>query len=450
MTNKDKKMIKRLIIIAIPIAIQNLINVGVSITDTLMIGNISELQLAAIAQANQPYFIFTTLIFGLASGSMVLNSQYWGDRNTKSIRSIIGLMIRIGVIMGAVASVVVILFSEQVVSVFTNERVVIEFGAKYLKIAGLSYVFSAFTGVYLMSLRSIQNVKISMYVYGMSFALNVFLNYILIFGKFGLPRMEIQGAALATLISRIFESVLVLIYIYKFENEIGFRLKNIFDKTSMYWRKITRYSVPVLMSEINWGLGISVQAAIIGRLGANVIAANSFINVFQQLGGIAIMGIGSGASIIIGNLIGKGKEKEEEVRRFSKIVVILSIGLGAIIVLAVVMIRPIAPSFINASEETAKLIKSMIYVSAYLLFFQSITVSTLAGVLRGGGDTVFCAINDVVTLWVLKIGIGLLCAFVLKLNPVLVYLILSSDEMVKALFAIPRVWGRKWIHYTTK
>lgn len=449
-TDKDKKMIKKLILIAIPIAIQNLINVGVSITDTLMIGNISELQLAAIAQANQPYFIFTTLIFGLASGSMVLNSQYWGENDKKSIRAIIGLMIRIGVILGILGSIVVTLFPSQVVSIFTNEKVIIELGVKYLRIAGLSYAFSSFTGIYLMSLRSIQNVKISMYIYGMSFALNVFLNYVLIFGKLGLPRLEIEGAALATLISRIFESILVVIYIYKFEKDICFKLINIFDKTSMYWRRITRYSLPVLMSEMNWGLGISVQAAIIGRLGANVIAANSFINVFQQLGGIAIMGIGSAASIIVGNLIGKGKSKEAEVRRFSKIVVVISIIAGAIIVIGVILIRPIAPSFIQASDETAELIKSMIYVSAYLLFFQSITVSTLAGILRGGGDTVFCAINDVATLWILKIGIGLYSAFVLKLNPVLVYLILSSDEMVKALFAVPRTWGKKWIHYTTK
>ena len=449
MSEKEKSLIKKLLLIAIPIAIQNLINVGVSVTDTLMIGNIDELQLAGISQANQPYFIFTTLIFGLASGSMVLNSQYWGKKDTNSIKSIMGLMMRIALIGGFIGSILVIAFPKQVVSVFTNEQIVIEYGARYIKIVGISYIFSAFTGVYLMGLRSIQNVKISMYIYSLSFILNVFLNYILIFGHLGMPRLEIQGAALATLISRIFESLLVIIYMYKFEKQIGYKLKDIFRKTHMYWRSIARYSLPVLLSEINWGLGISVQAAIIGRLGANLIAANSFINVFQQLAGVAIMGFGGGAAIIVGNLIGEGKKHENEVLSFSRLLVKLSFLLGIIIVIGIIIIRPIAPSFINASNETGKLIKDMLYVSAFLLLFQSVTVTTLAGVLRGAGDTVFCAINDVVTLWVLKITLGVTCAFILKLNPVLVYLILSSDEFFKTLVTVPRVWKGKWIHYTT-
>ena len=449
MTERQRELLKKIIIIAIPIAIQNLINVGVSVTDTLMIGNISELQLAGIAQANQPYFIFTTLIFGLASGSMVLNAQYWGKKDTSAIKSIMGLMMRIGIIGGLLASVLVLIMPEKMVSIFTNEPEVIKYGAEYLRIVGLSYVFSAFTGIYLMSLRSIQNVKISMYIYGLSFILNVFLNYTLIFGHFGLPRLENRGAALATLISRIFESILVLIYMYKIEDKVKYRIKDIFSKTSQYWRSIAVYSLPVLLSEINWGLGISMQAAIIGRLGANVIAANSFINVFQQLAGVAMIGIGGAAAVVLGNLIGKGKENEKEVISFSKLLVKISFVLGIIVVLLVLVIRPIAPSFIQASEETAVLIKNMLYVSAFLLFFQAITITIFVGILRGGGDTAFCAVLDIGTLWIFKIGLGLLCAFIFKLHPVLVYLILSSDECVKALITIPRVWKGKWIHYTT-
>ena len=213
MSEREKSLLKKLLLIAIPIAIQNLINVGVSVTDTLMIGNIDELQLAGISQANQPYFIFTTLIFGLASGAMVLNSQYWGKEDTNSIKSIMAFMMRIAVVGGLLGSIVVLAFPEQVVSIFTNEHIVIKYGARYIKIVGISYIFSAFTGVYLMGLRSIQNVKISMCIYGLSFVLNVFLNYILIFGHLGMPRLEIQGAAVATLISRIFESLLVIIYV---------------------------------------------------------------------------------------------------------------------------------------------------------------------------------------------------------------------------------------------
>ena len=161
------------------------------------------------------------------------------------------------------------------------------------------------------------------------------------------------------------------------------------------------------------------------------------------------MGFGGGAAIIVGNLIGEGKKHEKEVLNFSKLLVKLSFLLGIIIVIGIILIRPISPYFIKASNETAKLIKDMLYVSAFLLLFQSVTVTTLAGVLRGAGDTIFCAINDVVTLWVLKIVLGITCAFVLKFSPVLVYLILSSDEFFKTLVTVPRVWKGKWIHYTT-
>ena len=234
----ENKLYKKLLKIAIPISVQNLINVGVSITDTIMIGNISEVQLSGISQANQVYFIFTTLIFGLASGSTVLTSQYWGKKQVKPIREILGLMIRIGVICGILLGALVIAMPKEVMTVFTNDLEVIAYGAEYLKIIGYSYVLSAFTGVFLLGLRSLAKVKISMYVYGASFILNVFLNWVLIFGKFGFPAMEIRGAAIATLISRGVEVLLTLIYMYFIEKDLFFRLKDIFSRTNKYWRRL--------------------------------------------------------------------------------------------------------------------------------------------------------------------------------------------------------------------
>ncbi len=440
-------MYKKILPIAIPVALQNLINVGVSVTDTLMIGSISEIQMSGIAQANQPYFIFTTLIFGLASGSTVLTSQYWGRKETKPIRAILGLMMRIGIICGMLLSALVLTNPREVMRVFTNDLQVIEYGVEYLRIVGFSYVFSSFTGIYLMGLRSIANVKVSMNIYGMSFILNVFLNYVFIFGKLGLPAMEIRGAALATLISRIFESIITIIYMYKIEGQIKLTLKDLFRKTKRYWKRLFRYSLPVLFSEIHWGLGISVQAAIIGHLGLSVLSAASFINVFQQLAGVAIMGVGAASSILTGILIGEGKE--EEALKLSKTLMGISALVGGIIVLTTLLFRPIAPYFINSSEETAVLIKEMLFVSAYLLFFQCLNVTTLAGILRGSGDTVFCAAVDVGTLWLLKLACGLIFTIIIKVPPVWVYFILSSDEFIKALITTPRVFRGKWIHRTT-
>ncbi|WP_167957787.1 MATE family efflux transporter [Anaerosporobacter faecicola] len=439
--------IMRIIMLAIPIALQNLINVGVSVTDTLMIGSISEEQLSGISYANQPYFVFTTVLFGLASGSIVLTAQYWGKQDLKPIRAILGLMLRIGILAGLLVSLFVLLKPETAMSIFTNEPEIIKYGAKYLRIVGFSYMFSAFTGIYLMSMRSTGNVYISACIYGISFILNVFLNWVLIFGHLGMPRLEIQGAATATLISRILESVLTVCYMYLREGKLRFTLKDLFHHTKKYWSTLVRYSIPVLLSEVCWGIGISVQAAIIGRLGKSAITASSYINQVQQLAGIILIGFGVGTGIVMGNIIGEGKEKEA--LEISRVLIKVSAVLGFIVAVAVIAFRPIAPNFINCTPETASMIQNMLFGAAYLLFFQAFSILTMAGILRGSGDTIYCTTLDVLTLFVIKLGVGIFVAGVLKLNPVFVYIILCSDEMMKTLLTIPRILKGNWIHHTT-
>lgn len=445
--NDNKHYLRLLLSVAIPIALQNLINVGVSTADTLMIGNISEVQLSGISQANQIFFVFTTVLFGLASGSIVLTAQYYGKGELEPIRTILGFMMRIAVVSGFLIGVMVFLFPTQAMRIFTNEPEVIEYGSQYLRIIAFSYVFSGFTGVFLMGLRGIQNVKVSMYIYGISLILNIILNSILIYGRFGLPRLEVRGAAIATLICRITESILSILYMYKKESVLHMKLSCMFEASRQYWKSLIRYSIPVLMSEVNWGLGIAVQAAIIGRLGVSFLTAASFINVVQQLAGIILIGIGTGSGIIIGNLIGEGKH--QEAKRLAGTLLKVSFGLGIVVAIGVILSRPFVPKLIDASEETAELIRQMLFVSAYLLLFQSLTVLTMAGILRGAGDTLFCVIFDVATLWGLKLCGGLVATMVLHLPPVWVYFILSSDECIKACFSVPRVLQGKWIHEVT-
>lgn len=440
-------VVRMLMAIAIPISLQNLINVGVSVMDTLMIGSISETQLSGIAQANQPYFIFTTIVFGLASGSVVLTAQYWGKREIEPIRAIMGLMIRIGLICALVLSIVVLCFPERVMSLFSGDEIVIAYGTQYLQVIGFSYLFSAFTGVYLLGLRSVGNVRITMYVYGASFLINVFLNWVLIFGNLGAPRLEIRGAAIATLISRICEFLLALAYLYLAEKKVQLRLGDLFRPTRIYWKNLFKYSGPVLLSETHWGIGISLQAAIIGHLGVTALAASSFINVVQQLTGVAIMGIAAGSGVIIGNLIGEGKAEQALIlaRKLLKISVII----GVIVAALLIAFRPFAHLFINAEAATYELIRQMLFISAYLVFFQTVNMVIFMGILRGSGDTFFCASLDVGTFWIIKLTLGVLSAFVWHLPPFWVYFILSSDEMLKCLISLPRVLKNNWIHDTT-
>lgn len=444
---KKKSLVKTLLMVAIPIALQNLINVGVTVADTLMIGNIDEVQLSGISQANQPYFLFTTLIFGLTSGTIVLTAQYWGRKELEPIRALVGLMIRIGMVGGLLMSLFVLTKAEFIMNIYADDKEVIAYGVMYLKIVGYSYVFSAFTGVFLLGLRGVGNVKASMYIYGISFLFNLFLNWVFIFGNLGAPRLEIKGAAIATLISRILETILSIGYMYLVEKRLKFRFSDIFRKTRKYWRTLARYGGPALFSELNWGIGITVQVALIGHLGRYVLAAFSFINQVQQLASIAIIGIGVGSSIVVGNLIGEGRE--EEAKRLANNLVKVSFLIGAIMAAIAVLLRPIAPYMIQTSEETAEYIRSMLYVSAYMIFFESYTMVTMAGILRGAGDTIFCAVLDIGTLWLVKILLGIIVTYVLQLPPVWIYFVLCSDEFIKTLFTFRRVKRGEWIHDTT-
>lgn len=444
---KNKQIYKKIAFIAIPIALQNLINVGVGMMDTLMIGNISETQLSGIAQAGQPYFLFTLLIFGLASGSCVITAQYWGQKQIDPIKKILGLVLKIAMASGILLGIAVMSQPTFFMELFTNEQAVIEAGVQYLRIIGFSYVFSAFTGVFLIVLRSVENVNISMMVYGISFVINVFLNWVFIYGNLGFPRMEIQGAAIATLIARIVEALVTYYYIRFKEKALCFRARDLFTNARDYYRTLIRYSIPVLFSELHWGLGISVQAAIIGRLGANVLAAFSLVNILQQLAGVALIGVGAAAGILIGQEI--GKDDIPHAKELAKVLIKISLGLGTVISILVILLSPYAPRLIQASPETSSYIIAMLWVASYMLFFQAINTVLLMGVLRGGGDTLYCAKLDVATLWILKLACGIFAAFYLKLDPIFVYFILLSDEMLKCFAAYPRYKRDQWIHVIT-
>lgn len=444
---KNKQIYKKIALIAIPIALQNLINVGVGMMDTLMIGNISETQLSGIAQAGQPYFLFTLLIFGLASGSCVITAQYWGQKQIEPIKKILGLVLKIAMLSGILLGIAVMTRPVFFMKLFTNEAAVIEAGVQYLRIIGISYVFSAFTGVFLIVLRSVENVNISMMVYGISFVVNVFLNWVFIYGNLGAPRLEIQGAAIATLIARVVEAVITYLYIRFKEKSLCFRFRDLFANASDYYKTLVRYSIPVLFSELHWGLGISVQAAIIGRLGPNVLAAFSLVNILQQLAGVALIGVGAAAGILIGQEIGKGDIPHA--KELANILFKISVILGATISVIVVLLSPYAPNLIAASSETGAYIVSMLWVASYMLFFQAINTVLLMGVLRGGGDTIFCAKLDVATLWILKLFCGIIAAFYFHLDPIFVYFILLSDETLKFFAAYPRFKRDQWIHVIT-
>lgn len=288
---KDRSFYKTLLAIALPIGLQNLITFAVSMADTVMLGALGDVALSASSLANQPTFIFSVLVFGIASGACVLSAQYWGKKDLDRIQLIFGMGIKAALVFSILVTLLAFLFPEQIMRIFTNEEPVIAAGTEYLSVICFTYFFLGITSILTSMLKSIEIVRISVVVSCISVAVNVFFNWILIFGNLGAPAMGVRGAAIATLIARITETAIVIVYMVFFEKKVNFQLKKMLPNDKELWKDFFKYGLPVVINEFMWSLGTSMQSIVIGRLGAAAVSANSITGVVQQLATIFIFGV---------------------------------------------------------------------------------------------------------------------------------------------------------------
>lgn len=275
-SKEEKKQFYRMVCtLVLPMALQNLINVGVQSADVIMLGKVGETALSASSLAGQVMFIMSLIFFGLTSGAAVLTAQYWGKRDTRTIEKVLGMAMRIAILVGILFTVAVYTVPYPIMKIFTSEPEVIEAGVSYLKIVGISYIFTAITMVYLNLMRSVERVIISTVVYSISLVVNIVLNSIFIFGLLGCPALGIRGAAIGTLVARVTEFAIVMWYA-KFKNkEVRFRIKDLFVKDKKLQKDFLVFAMPVLINELLWGTGTSMLTAVIGHLGSSMVAANS-------------------------------------------------------------------------------------------------------------------------------------------------------------------------------
>jgi putative MATE family efflux protein len=445
---EKKEFYKLVFALVLPMALQNLINVGVSSADVIMLGKVGETALSASSLANQIQFIMSLFFFGLTSGASVLTAQYWGKQDVTTIEKIFGMAMSIALIVGAIFTVTALLFPASLMSIFTKEQDIIEQGVIYLRIIAFSYTLTAITSVYLNIMRSVERVIISTIVYLISLTTNVILNYILIFGKLGFDPMGIKGAAIATLIARTIELLIVFIY-HKFYNKLTrFRIKDLFLWDKLLIKDFLTYTVPVMLNELVWGGGTAANAAIMGHLGKSVVAANSVTQVTRQLAMVVAFGLSNATAIILGKAI--GEEKYDKAKLYAKRFVKISIILGIIGTFIILGVSQVAGSFLSLSTEAESYLKFMMFVMSYFALGQSFNATLVVGVFRAGGDTKFGLIIDAVTLWGCSIFLGYLAAFVFKLPIPIVYVILMSDEIIKLPFTYKRYKSMKWLKNITR
>ncbi|MGL5972885.1 MAG: MATE family efflux transporter [Oscillospiraceae bacterium] len=444
---KEKSYYKTLVRIAIPVALQNLISFSVNMMDTLMLGNLGQLQLSSAALANQVFMFFSVICFGLASGGSVIVSQYWGKKDSESACKVMGISLKLMTFLVLFLISVIFFFPENIMSIYTNDAEIIIEGARYLKLNSLSFFFYGFASTFIISLRGIEQVKISIYIYGVSVFINIFFNYVFIFGKLGSPHFGIVGAAMGTLIARVFEFAMIILYITKFEKVLNFKFKYIMKNDKEFLKKYFKTSLPVVLNEILWGLGASTHAVIIGRLGQVFVAANSINSIMLQMGIFFIIGIGNAAAVITGKIVGSGDY--EKAKTSARTLQLLSVVAGVFGGLFIMVFRNILVSFYNVEPDTKILAKNMMILTAVIIFFISMELISNIGILRGGGDTKFVFFVDVFFMWTIAIPIGAFGAFVLNWNPLFVYLALRLDAPLKALFAALRIKSGLWIKDVT-
>ena len=440
-----KELIKQMFKIGIPVAAQNFVSVLVNMLDTIMIGSVGEAQLGAINQVNSLYVFYNMFVWGISMGTVVITARYWGQNKIDPIRDMIGLAMRINIIAGLLLSAVTLTIPETVMRIFASDPEVIAYGVEYLGIMGWFYAIPAISTTFLSNLRAIHDVKISVAVYTCSCLTNLVLNWVLIYGNLGAPRLEVMGAAVATAISKTLEVVLVLIYMYKFENRINFRMHYIFAKTKQYVPAFIKFGIPVFFSEFIWGFGMTIQSAILGQYSKEFLAAYSLVLVILDLSTVAMCGFANSSLILMGNMIGAGRD--EEARKWSKVFLLGGLGVGVFMASIVMIIRPFAPGFIVCSETTADYILKMLLVCAYIDICYGTSWNLGAGVLRAGGDTGFVAKIDVFSALFMKGVLGSICGLLLKLDPLLVMTVVCSDELLKAVIYFVKYLKGDWLRH---
>ena len=445
---ESKSFYKKVFALVLPMALQNLINTGITTADVVMLGKVGEDVLSGSSLAGQIQFILNLIFFGITSGATVLTAQYWGKNDKRTIEKVLGIALRLSLIMGVIFTVMTLCIPEYLMRIFTSEQPVIDEGVKYLRIVAYTYILMSITMIYLNICRSIERVIVSTVVYLVSMIINVIGNAVFIFGLFGMPAMGIEGAALSTLIARTIELVMVLWYAKFVNHDIRLRLRDVWSRNPVLFKDFMKYSAPVIMNELIWGAGFSANSAVIGHLNSSAVAANSVAQVTRNLATVIVFGVANATSIMLGKTIGENKTElaKKYATRFVGLSVFFGILGGGMILLA----RPFVVSFFSISERSAGYMGFMLICMSLYVFAQAINTTLIVGVFRAGGDTKVGLYMDAGSMWGGSILWGAIAAFVFKAPVEVVYMILLADEFIKLPLSFWRYRQKKWLNNVTR
>lgn len=442
---KEKSFYKTFISLCLPIVLQNVIALSVNLADNLMLGRYGESSLSGVTAVNQIQFIYQNLLMGIGDGLVILASQYWGKKQTEPIKKVACTAMRTALVMMAILFLLVSLFPAQAVGLFTEDKAILAEGVKYLKIVRFTYPFFCVTTILLAVLRSTEVVGIAFYLSLSTLCVNCSINWLLIYGHFGLPRMGVQGAAIGTLTARMIETAAILFYIRKKEKNLRLKLKDFLLWDREMAGDYYRVSAPIIVLQSLWGVNTALQTAILGHLSSSAIAANSMAsNLFLIVKTVAV-GAASTANVMIGMVIGQGDEKRIRMyaRTFQVLFLIMGICCGTLLFL---LIEPIL-SLYRFSEESRLLARSFLHILCVVMVGMSYQMPVNSGIIKGGGDTKYIMKMDLISIWCIVIPLSFIMAFVVHASPIVVVWCLNLDQLFKCVPAFIKVnyghWAKK-------
>lgn len=445
---RDKDFYKSLVILAIPIALQNFIAYAVNFADNLMIGQLGEYAISGVYMGNQVQSLLQFATAGVTGSLAILGAQYWGKKDTDSICRLTGLATKIALILGVIVTIAAFIFPRAILGLFTTDAMVIEEGTKYLQIVCWSYIFFCISQTLMSSMQSVENVRIGLYQSIITLFTNVALNYILIFGKLGLPALGIRGAAIATVFSRVLEAVVMLVYVLKIDQKIHFKVRDFFRAGGDLLKDLIRYGAPIFGGQVVWGINNLAQSAIVGHLSAEAIASASIAGNLNMLLFMIVIGFSVALSIITGKTVGAGKY--ETMKQYAITAQVIFFGVGLLMGFLLFILRTPFLTLYDLEPATIEVANQFLIVLAIAMVGRCYQATCLSGLVKAGGETDFVFKMDLIFVFLIVLPSAIIAQRVFHAPAWIVFACLHSDQITKCFVCLVKVNRFKWMKNLTR
>ena len=444
MDERKRSLRKEIVSLALPIALQQFMTALVGACDAIMLGKLSQDAMSAVSLATQVTFVFNLFMFAFMAGENMFVAQYYGKGDYTGISQVFSLVTKICGCIAVVFLAGTLFFPEQLMRILTNEETLIVLGSEYLRVIGISYVFSGIAQTFLAIMKNCGAVNMSTLINGVMVILNIVLNAVFIFGLSGFPKLGIKGAALATVLATVVQFLWSVGYVLCRIRAVKFSLRSCEKKLfGRFWQK----TVPLLINNLAWGIGFSMYSVIMGHLGTDAVAANGIANISKNLVVCFCLGLGNAGSIIVGNRL--GADRLQEAKEVGETLTKTAIIAGIVSGLVLIALSPFITKMVDLTPTARGYLQKMLLISSYYIAGKSVNCMTIGGIFAAGGDSKFGMLCDSVTLWCIIVPLGCICAFILKLPVMVVYFVLNLDEIIKLPVVYKHYKKYKWIKNLT-